>query len=1074
VVRSKASRHQSPRLLLLALWLAACVPARGEEAARVLDGMQDAAAWTASASDGVAARLEPLTVDRGLAVRLGFDFHGGAGYALAGRPLALDLPENFEITVQVRSSTGANPFELKLVDASGDNVWWYRLPSGRLTSEWQTLRIRRRQIEFAWGPTNDRQLRHTERLEFVVHAGPGPSQGTLDVGPILMQPLPPPPLTWPTPQARDAAGSALANAGAAVDGDERSAWQCTRSAQPCVLTVDYTLAREFGGLKLVWAGGRRASRYEVALSDDGSAWRVVRQVTDGDGVVDWLWLGESEARLVRLTLESGPADAFALAEVSLLDVEVGAHLNSFIADVARASPRGYFPRGFGEQSYWTLVGFDGGSESGLLSEDGAVELGRGGPSVEPFVVQCGRVLTWADVEPRQRLASGYLPIPTVTWHAPHFTLAVTAVAHRNAAGAGLWVRYRLANRSRQPLQLRLVLAARPFQVNPAAQFLTTPGGVSPVRQVAWDGTAITLNRRWHIVPLQRPDAAGVYDFDRQAVPAHLAEVSGRAPQELTDAASLASGAFAYDVKLPAAGHRDLGLFVPWESEGTASPPMAAPSERDLEAALASETRQWQQRLNRVVVRARGSAEGQEVSNALRTALAHIILSRAGALLRPGTRAYARSWIRDGSMMSDALLRLGEEQLPKDYLLAYARFQFADGKVPCCVDERGADPVPEHDSEGEFIHLAAEVLRRTGDEALVRSVWPRVRAAAAYLDHLRREARSAPGGDADAAYAGLLPPSISHEGYSAKPMHSYWDDFWALRGYSDAVFLATRLGERSDAAALESARREFARNVLASIDLVHRRRGIDYIPGAADLGDFDATSTTIALSPGIGPVDLPRQLLESTFERYWHDFTARRDGTREWHDYTPYEWRSVGTFVRLGWPERAHAALKFFLDGRRPPAWQQWPEVVDRDPRHARFIGDLPHGWVASDFIRAALDLFAFERESDGAVVLAAGVPADWLVGEGVEVRGLVTQYGPVSYRLRRRGRRTELTLLAAGAKPPGGFVYRGPAGLPNQRALMDDPHVRLKDGEWRIDRAPAHVVLVDPSLHSMRRSNSYE
>ena len=34
-------------------------------------------------------------------------------------------------------------------------------------------------------------------------------------------------------------------------------------------------------------------------------------------------------------------------------------------------------------------------------------------------------------------------------------------------------------------------------------------------------------------------------------------------------------------------------------------------------------------------------------------------------------------------------------------------------------------------------------------------------------------------------SGLVTESISHEGYSAKPVHSYWDDFWALRGLDDA-------------------------------------------------------------------------------------------------------------------------------------------------------------------------------------------------------------------------------------------------------------------------------------------------
>ena len=46
--------------------------------------------------------------------------------------------------------------------------------------------------------------------------------------------------------------------------------------------------------------------------------------------------------------------------------------------------------------------------------------------------------------------------------------------------------------------------------------------------------------------------------------------------------------------------------------------------------------------------------------------------------------------------------------------------------------------------------------------------------------------------------GFSPASISHEGYSAKPMHSYWDDFWALKGYDAAVDIATAL-DHGDAA-----------------------------------------------------------------------------------------------------------------------------------------------------------------------------------------------------------------------------------------------------------------------------------
>ncbi len=43
--------------------------------------------------------------------------------------------------------------------------------------------------------------------------------------------------------------------------------------------------------------------------------------------------------------------------------------------------------------------------------------------------------------------------------------------------------------------------------------------------------------------------------------------------------------------------------------------------------------------------------------------------------------------------------------------------------------------------------------------------------------------------------GLLPESMSHEGYMAHPVHAYWDDFWALRGFKDAAAMAEILGDR---------------------------------------------------------------------------------------------------------------------------------------------------------------------------------------------------------------------------------------------------------------------------------------
>src|SRR6185436_8314713 len=279
------------------------------------------------------------------------------------------------------------------------------------------------------------------------------------------------------------------------------------------------------------------------------------------------------------------------------------------------------------------------------------------------------------------------------------------------------------------------------------------------------------------------------------------------------------------------------------------------------------------------------------------------------------------------------------------------------------------------------------------------------------------------------FFGLLPESISHEGYSAKPVHSYWDDTFAYRGLDDAVALATALGESELAATWSARRDQFRTDFLASIERVRRTHRLAWLPASADLADFDSTSTTTMLDPGGLLPYLPREAVEATFERFWRQLVARRDGANEWEAYTPYELRHVGSFVRLSlaepkWKARAHELLAFYLRDQRPPGWNGWPEAVHGDYRAPKFLGDLPHGWVGSDFIRSFLDLFAFERREDEALVLGAGVPASWLTrAEGIAVHRLATPSGPLSYTLARRGNGYRFRIEGSVRVPPGGIVF---------------------------------------------------
>ncbi|WP_455423423.1 discoidin domain-containing protein [Cognatilysobacter tabacisoli] len=1050
--------------------LAALVPlgalAQERAAPRVLDDFESPGTWRVVTSDQVSGTLRRVDGDQGAALCLDYDFNGVSGYAGLQRDLSLEYPADYEFAYRLRGESPANDLQFKLVDASGDNVWWVNRTRVAFPGEWTPVVHKRRHISRAWGPAPDPTLRRSARLEFTVYNSAG-GKGSVcfDTLTFRERPLE----TDPPPRPLASATVAHAPASLAVDGSEATRWRVP-AGTAASLTLDLGRMREFGGLRLRWAPDEAATRYAISLSDDAADWRPARRVVDGNGGLDPIALPESEARYVRVDVEAGEGARIGLAEVTVEPLAFAATANDFVKSIAQASPRGTYPRGFhGEQPYWTVVGIDGGPDQGLIGEDGAIELGKGSFSIEPFVVSAGRLVTWADVETAQSLQDGYLPIPSVRWTHPDFALDVTAFAHGTPERSQLVGRYRLTNTGATARDYTLALAARPLQVNPPTQFLSVTGGVSPIRALAvdaggWRGAgrdvrltspgdhalASTFDQGEIVERLRATDWSRFALTRSGAKPASW-PLAGRA--SVDDPTGLASGAVFYTVRLQPGESREFD----WRSGLSGAAPDPAASAAALQDEVAA---QWREALDRVTLRVPEAGRG--VVDTLRTGLAHMLISRIGPRLQPGTRSYARAWIRDGAMIGEGLLRMGREDVAEEFLRWYAPYQFDNGKVPCCVDDRGSDPVPENDSHGELVFTVAEVYRYTRDRRLLEDLWPNVVGAVKYMDELRLSERTAANRAVNPAFYGMMPASISHEGYSAKPMHSYWDNFWALRGYKDAVQIAQWLGRERDARRFAASRDQFAADLVASLEAATRQHGIGYLPGAAELGDFDATSTTIALAPGGEQHRLPQDKLLGTFERYWREFVARRDGTREWKDYTPYELRTVGTFVRLGWRDRAHEALDFFFADQQPRGWNQWAEVVSRTPRTPFFVGDLPHAWVESDYVRSALDLFAYTRERDDALVIAAGIPDAWVAADGVQVANLRTPYGPLAYTLRAEGSALALDVPAGLKLPAGGLVVSLPPGWRNGAATLDGRAVKLDEGELRIKRLPARATVERP------------
>jgi hypothetical protein len=996
------------KALLPALLLALATNAWAED--EVLDDFADPSAWTLSASDDVRAALRPAQGPHGGALCIDFDFGKVTGYVSARRALPIDYPARFEFRLNVRGDAPANALQFKLVDATGDNVWWANRPDYRFAHEWQAERFRQKDIAFAWGPAADRTLRRTASAELVIASGSGAGKGSACFDHLVLRRLP----DQPSP-------------------DE---------------------PREFDAVTVRWPPGASPSRYDLQFSDDGSSWRTVRRITRARGDVQHHFFPDAQARAVRVLGGAGPA-AIELGEA--------ADANAFFTQIAGRSGRGAYPRAYvGEQSYWTVFGVDGGPVASLLSEDGVVEPVPGVGALEPFLVSDGRVASWADARISHSLRDGDLPMPATRWRVGDLVLDIVAFGDGPPDQARAVVRYTVRNVGKRARRLALALAWRPFQANPPTQFLVHRGGASSIESLAWDGTTLRVNGALRLRPMQAPSSVRVEPAAAGPVGEWLAEASPAAGRALavSDPDGFANAVLRYDISLAPGAHRTIDVILPVTAA-------ALPATVDVGREEARVAARWRATLGKV--RIDGPADVVDIARTLRTALGHILVNRSGPALQPGARAYARSWIRDGALTSSALLRLGHEDVARDFLLWFAPFQFRNGKVPCCATVRGADPVPENDSDGEFAFAAAELWRYSHDEKTARVLWPHVAAAIAHMESLRASERiDANRSGERAAYFGLMPPSISHEGYSDKAAYSYWDDFWAYAGYRSAVELAMGLGRDGDASRLAAQRDEFLADLRTSLSASTARFGLDVLPGAADRGDFDPTSSTIALSPGGLLHALPRPLVQRTFDAYWRNFEARRKdeaaGVRHGDGaYTPYEWRNVGAFVRLGDRDRAQQAMGYFYADRRPRGWNQWAEVVVRDAREPRFLGDMPHGWVASDHIRAALDLFAYEDEGEQSLVLAAGVPTAWLRGKGIAIRELRTPYGRLSWsgRIGAKGV-IDIRVSALGSVPRGGVFVRGPWAK-NARVVIDGRPADVAADAIVLTRLPAHIRVEPPT-----------
>ncbi|MFH0878943.1 MAG: hypothetical protein V2A34_04450, partial [Lentisphaerota bacterium] len=736
-----------------------------------------------------------------------------------------------------------------------------------------------------------------------------------------------------------------------------------------------------------------------------------------------------EGRLGGVTLYSDPREIReGLDKIRLRDPKAYYDL------LAHMEPEGWFPAYWsGRQRFWTIAGLEDDDRESLLAEDGSLEPYKCF-SITPFLFINSNLLTSTSAALSASLEEGWMPIPSATWNNLPVTLRVTALAAGVPGSSYVLFQYHLVNASSELQQGRLSLALRPFEINPPWQW----GGLTRISDLSLQADGIHANE-YTVIPCGPSEfgattaARGdiLYDLYRGVLPDQTS---------LHDPEGLASGAIGFPLELNPGASTNFYLAIPLypNAPHVVPPEILSDPEAGFVRLLEKSRTEWTARLERLPIH----VPDREIMDTLRAAVAHVMINRDGPAIQAGSRAYEASWMRDGVITSAALLRMGFIREPREFILWYSQYLMEDGRVPAIVihSRNEINPVHEYDSQGEFIAAIANYARFTRDFSVASNLWPQTLRAMDYLEKLRAGVLKEKDiqQEEDLRYAGLLPKSVSHEGYYPEPgNHSYWDDFWALKGWADAAFLAEALGHTGELDRIRLEQSELGPAVTRSIQRAMSRYHIDFIPGCAELGDFDPTSTAIALTACGQAGLLPPEALRASFDKYWSDVMKRKEpGWRG--SYSPYELRNIHAFQLLGQSDRAFELMNFLLGVRRPEGWRQWPEAVYEPPRQGSYIGDMPHTWAACGLVESLRAMLLDEQ--DDRLIIGTGIPMAWIQSPNtVIITNAPTYWGELSCTIQEREGIMEVSLSGT-ARPPKGFEIRRPFDAPDHLVLKINGH----------------------------------
>ncbi len=494
-----------------------------------------------------------------------------------------------------------------------------------------------------------------------------------------------------------------------------------------------------------------------------------------------------------------------------------------------------------------------------------------------------------------------------------------------------------------------------------------PEGIAFIHDIAYDETTrvLRINDEESVHLDEPPDRLCMSHY--RAGDVRLLLPDGPEGGEVTCDVGLATAAALYRVEPgPAggAGRREVSLHVPL-TESTHTEP-EAPRPR---AVVKGRRTTWRDALAGVCALAVPDQRMQFLYDA---AVRSLVLHAPGEVY-PGPYTYRRFWFRDAAYILEAMLAAG---LADRVHRCIERFPQRQGARGYFRSQEG-----EWDSNGAAIWAMHRYSQLTG-QPLSSELLSSIAHGARWIEHKRLS------DELDEPHAGLMPAGFSAEHLGPNDFY-YWDDFWSVAGLRSAAALLPNEAERFNGE---------AERILAAVDrslarsqAIRRHDGIPASPyRRMDAGAIGSVAAGYPLR--LWAPDDPRLL--ATVQFLLDNCTVRGGFFQDMihsgiNAYLTLHMAQV--LLRAG-DGRQVQLVEAVRDLASPTG--QWPEAI-HPATLGGCMGDGQHIWAAAEWVLMMRSWFV--REEGEALILASGLPRQWLVpGATMRLGPTPTPWGPVT------------------------------------------------------------------------------